>query len=114
MGFYENLLKSGRGLLDDLWILAGAVADDDCKDDLAAIYEAMSKPSDMFDGISGFLESCGDAPDLTKNLEVVQDEQPSMCAEPSEASITNPVVKYAAANLLSLRNKVWADAKSAA
>jgi hypothetical protein len=117
MGFYENLLKSGRGLLDDLWILAGAVAEngpDACKDDLAAVYEAMSKPSDMFDGIYGFLEACGDAPDLAKNLEVVQEEQASMCGEPSEASIANPVVKYAAANLLSLRNKVWADAKSAA
>ena len=64
MGLYEGPSKSGREILDDLWILAGAVADKDSealKDDLSAVLEAMSKPSDMFDDTYNFLEGRGSA-----------------------------------------------------
>merc|ERR1719327_1207246 len=45
MGLYEGLSSSGRGILDDLWILAGAVAEkgsENLKDDLSTVLEAMS------------------------------------------------------------------------
>merc|ERR1719316_553813 len=62
MGLYEGLSASGRQTLDDLWILAGAVADkgnEALKDDLSAVLKAMSQPSDMFDDIDNFLEGRG-------------------------------------------------------
>lgn len=90
MGLLESLSASGRDALDDLWILASAVADkgsDALKDDLTASLEAMTTPSDMFDEIYGFLEGGKyggdgllDAPSVSAGLEVVQGGQEKIAA----------------------------------
>merc|ERR1712139_621445 len=122
MTLYEGLSKCGRGVLDDLWILAGAVADkgsEALKDDLSAVLEAVSKPSDMFDDICGFLEGRGDgglmnASSASQGLELVQSEKDKMSETLGDVSITDPVVGYAVANLMTLKKQVWDAAKSAA
>merc|ERR1719238_2031927 len=99
MGLYEGLSSSGRGLLDDLWILAGAVAEkggEPLKDDLSTVIEAMSKPSDMFEDIYSFLEGRGDgglmnASSATEGLELVQSEQQKMSEGAGDISINDPV-----------------------
>merc|ERR1719326_2625214 len=122
MGLYEGLSSSGRGILDDLWILAGAVAEkgsDNLKDDLSTVLDAMSKPSDMFEDIYSFLEGRGDgglmnASSATEGLELVRSEQKKMSEGAGDISINDPVVGYAVKNLLTLKQKVWGAAKSAA
>jgi len=120
MGLYEGLSASGRGALDDLWILAGAVADkgsEALKDDLSAVLKAMSQPSDMFDDIDNFLEGRGGvmhAHSSYEGLEIVQNEEKKMLEAPDDASINDPVVSYAAAHLLTLKKQVWGAAKAAA
>merc|ERR1719421_1338079 len=120
MDLYEGLSSSGRGILDDLWILAGAVAEkgsDNLKDDLSAVLEAMSKPSDMFEDIYSFLEGRGDgglmnASSAAEGLELVQSEKHKMSEAPGDISISDPVVGYAVKNLLTLKQQVWGAAKS--
>jgi len=122
MSLYEGLSKSGRNILDDLWILAGAVAEkgsEKLESDLSTVLEAMSKPSDMFEDIYSFLAGRGDgglmnASNATEGLELVQSEKDNMTQAPGDISIEDPVVGYAVKNLLTLKQKVWNNAKSAA
>merc|ERR1719331_2882470 len=122
MGLYEGLSSSGRGILDDLWILAGAVAEkgsETLKDDLSTVLEAMSKPSDMFEDIYSFLEGRGDgglmnASSATDGLALVKDEQGKMSEGAGDISISDPVVGYAVKNLLTLKKQVWDAAKATA
>merc|ERR1719161_1944205 len=122
MDLYEGLSSSGRGILDDLWILAGAVAEkgsDNLKDDLSTVLDAMSKPSDMFEDIYSFLEGRGDsglmnASSATEGLALVKDKQDDMSKGAGDISISDPVVGYAVKNLLTLKKQVWDAAKAAA
>jgi len=124
MGLYEGLSSSGRGILDDLWILAGAVAEkgsENLKDDLSTVLEAMSKPSDMFEDIYSFLEGRGDgglmnASSATEGLALVKEakEDRKMSEGAGDISISDPVVGYAVKNLLTLKKQVWDAAKAAA
>jgi len=122
MGLYEGLSSSGRGILDDLWILAGAVAEkgsETLKDDLSTVLEAMSKPSDMFEDIYSFLEGRGDgglmnASSATEGLALVKEEQGKMSEGAGDISTSDPVVGYAVKNLLTLKKQVWDAAKAAA
>merc|ERR1719191_2167305 len=122
MDLYEGLSSSGRGILDDLWILAGAVSEkgsDNLKDDLSTVLDAMSKPSDMFEDIYSFLEGRGDgglmnASSATEGLDLVKYEKGKMTEAAADISISDPVVGYAVKNLLTLKKQVWDAAKAAA
>lgn len=119
LSFNKSLSANGRGILNDLWVLASSVASRDSvaqKDDLATNFK------NMFEDIHNFLESSDEkggkgllmVESLTQGFDLVEKGKDKMVATAEPGDIDDKVMGYAMKNMMGFKAQVWSASKGTA